>query len=103
MPAVVRREAAKRDLLRHFVYLAENASVEVADRFLAATRMSFRQLSEMPLMAASAGIPTGKNAGVRIWPVRGFRKYLILYRPIANGVQIERVIHASLDYRRVLT
>ena len=103
MPAVVRREAAKRDLLRHFIYLAEHASVEVADRFLAGARTSFRQLAEMPLMGASAGIPSGKNAGVRIWPVRGFGRYLILYRPVTGGVQIERVVHASVDYRRVLT
>ena len=103
MPAVIRREAASRDLTNHFVYLAEHASLKVADRFLACARTSFRQLSQMPLMGASAGIRSGKNAGVRIWPVRDFRKYLILYRPITKGVQIERVIHAAVDYKRVLT
>jgi len=92
MPAVIRRGAAKRDLLRHFVYLAEHASLEVADHFIDAARTSFRQVSEMPLMGAPSGILTA---------VRDFRKYLILYRPIANGLQIDRVIHASVDYRRV--
>ena len=61
MSAVIRREAAKRDLLRHFVYLAEHASIEIADRFVAGARMSFRQLSEMPLMGASAGILSGQK------------------------------------------
>ena len=33
MPRVVKREAAKRDLIQHFVYLAEHSSVAVARRF----------------------------------------------------------------------
>lgn len=38
MPVVTKRATAKRDLIEHFVYLAENASVDVADRFLANAR-----------------------------------------------------------------
>jgi toxin ParE1/3/4 len=32
MPVVRQREAARRDLVEHFVYLAENAGLHVADR-----------------------------------------------------------------------
>ena len=35
MPTVYRRAAARRDLIEHFVYLAENAGLDVAERFLA--------------------------------------------------------------------
>ena len=35
MPTVTKREAARRDLVEHFVYLAENAGLDVAERFLA--------------------------------------------------------------------
>lgn len=38
-----------------------------------------------------------------MWRVRGFEAYLIVYRPLKDGVQIERVIHAKQDYKRVLT
>ena len=34
MPTVTQREAARRDLVEHFVYLAENAGMDVAERFL---------------------------------------------------------------------
>ena len=34
MPVVTKREAARRDLVEHYVYLAENASPDVAERFL---------------------------------------------------------------------
>ena len=46
MAQVLRRGAAKRDLVRHFVYLAESASLEVARRFKDAARDTFVELSE---------------------------------------------------------
>jgi plasmid stabilization system protein ParE len=36
MAGVQKREAAKRDLIAQWVWYAENASIEVADRFLEA-------------------------------------------------------------------
>jgi plasmid stabilization system protein ParE len=34
MPLVTKRAAARRDLVEQFVYLAENAGLNVAERFL---------------------------------------------------------------------
>ena len=34
MPLVTKRAAARRDLVERFVYLAENAGLNVAERFL---------------------------------------------------------------------
>lgn len=50
MPRVIRRVAAKRDLTEHFVFLGENASIEVARRFLQAVDDTFQSLSQMPEM-----------------------------------------------------
>ena len=41
-------------------------------------------------------------AGVRLWRVGGFERYLIAYRPLKEGVVIERVFHAAQDYQRIL-
>ncbi len=41
MGKVHKHAAAKRDLVDHFVYLAENAGLETADRFLLQTDASF--------------------------------------------------------------
>ena len=41
MPKIYQRAAARRDLVEHFVYLAENANLETAERFLAQTEASF--------------------------------------------------------------
>lgn len=102
MAQVRKREAAKRDLIRHFVYLAENASLEVARRFRDAARDTFIELSATPEMGSPGKIRQGKFAGVRLWRVGGFERYLIAYRPIHEGVVIERVLHAAQDYQRVL-
>ena len=45
MPRVFKRAAARRDLVQHYVYLAENAGDAVADRFLECAESSFAALS----------------------------------------------------------
>jgi len=102
MARVIRRESAKRDLTIHFAYIGEHASIELAERFLRAAEKSFKSLSQMPDMGALSRLQHGKSVGVRILPIQGFERYLIIYRPLGDGVQIERVIHAAQDYHRVL-
>src|ERR1035438_4334562 len=98
MAQVLKREAAKRDLITHFVYLAENASLAVARRFKDAARVTFIELSNTPEMGAPGKVRQGKFAGIRLWRVVGFERYLIAYRPLKDGVVIERVFHAAQDY-----
>jgi toxin ParE1/3/4 len=102
MARVLKREAAKRDLIRHFVYLAETASLEVARRFKEAVRTTFSKLAETRGMGTPGKVRHGRYADVRLWRVGGFERYLIAYRPFKDGVVIERVFHAAQDYRRVL-
>jgi toxin ParE1/3/4 len=45
MPPVSKRAAARHDLVEHFVYLAENAGLEVAERFLSRAEASFADLA----------------------------------------------------------
>ena len=102
MPRVIRRAAALRDLARHFAYLAAQAGLATADRFLQAAERTFADLAAMPSMGAPGKVRQGQFAGARFWRMRGFESYLIFYRPLPDGVQIERVIHASQDYQRIL-
>jgi toxin ParE1/3/4 len=102
MARVLKREAAKRDLIGHFVHLAENASLEVARRFKEGARKTFSKLAETPGMGTPGKIRHGRYADVRLWRVGGFERYLIAYRPLKDGVVIEPVFHAAQDYRRVL-
>ena len=70
MPRIVRRAAAKRDLI-----LLTTRIVEMHE---------------------------GKFRGVRMCRVTGFENVLIFYRPLPDGVAIERVFDAKRDYQRVL-
>ena len=101
MPRIIKRLAAKRELTQHFVWFAEEAGLEVARRFLKSAEKSFQDLAEMPGMGPLK-VHEGKFAGVRMWRVAGFENFLIFYRPLKDGVAIERVFHAKQDYQRVL-
>ena len=43
MATVYKRASAKRDLVEHFVYLAEHAGIETAERFLESVDDSFSE------------------------------------------------------------
>jgi toxin ParE1/3/4 len=101
MRRVVKRAAAKRDLILHFAFIAES-SVDAARRLLVAAEKSFRDLAEMPHIGASREALPSKFADIRLWRVTGFENYLILYRPRTDGIAVERVIHAKQDYQRFL-
>ena len=101
MRRVVKRAAAKRDLILHFAFIAES-SLDAARRFLVAAEKTFEDLAEMPSMGALRDALPAKFADIRLWRVNGFENYLILYRPRNHGVAVERVIHAKQDYQRFL-
>lgn len=95
MAKVHKRAVAKRDLVEHFVYLAEHASIETADRFLRNAEESFRDLSRHPEMGASLPLREPRLAGLRRWQIKGLTKFLTFYLPHSDGVTIVRVLHAS--------
>jgi toxin ParE1/3/4 len=101
MARVIKRVAAKRDLTDHFVFLGENASVDVARRFLHAANVSFQALAQMPELGAQRTFRNARFSSVRALPVKGFERYLIFYRLLTDGVEILRVIHGARDIERL--
>jgi toxin ParE1/3/4 len=102
MGKVHKHAAAKRDLVEHFVYLAENAGLETADRFLLQADASFSDLVRHPALGVELALSRAEMPGMRKWQVKGFEKFLIFYRPRLDGVSIVRVLHASQDWWGVL-
>ena len=102
MARAVQRPAARRDFIIHYAYIAEKAGLETGKRFRQAVESAYAFLAKMPHMGVPFKIKGGKHAGVRLWRVRGFKDYLIAYRPYRGGVRIERLVHAKQDYRRIL-
>ena len=81
MPTVYRRAAARRDLIEHFVYLAENAGLDVAERFLASAAASFNDLAGQPMIGAPLTLRRPELAGMRKWRINDFDNYLVFYLP----------------------
>jgi toxin ParE1/3/4 len=98
MPRVFKRAAARRDLVQHYVYLAENAGDAVADRFLACAETSFVELSEHPQMGAALTLRRTELGAIRKWRIREFENFLIFYEPRPEGVSIVRVLYAARDW-----
>lgn len=98
MPTITRREAARRDLVEHFVYLADNAGLEVADRFLANAERSFDDLMAQPMMGSPLTLQNPALQSMRKWHVKDFDNYLVFYLPRTDGVSIVRVLHATRDW-----
>jgi toxin ParE1/3/4 len=99
---VVRKPRARRDLLEHFVYIGENASVEDAERFLGAAEAAFEQLAKRSAMGVRRDYYHKPGlAGIRMWPISGFDKYLVFYRPTEQGIDVIRVLHGARDLKRL--
>jgi toxin ParE1/3/4 len=98
MGRVYRRAAARRDLVEHFVHLAESAGAEMAERFLNSARFSFEALAKQPMIGAPIQTRSPVLAGMRKWPVRDYRAYLIFYLPRPDGISVVRVLHGSRDW-----
>ncbi|HQH28153.1 MAG TPA: type II toxin-antitoxin system RelE/ParE family toxin [Oligoflexia bacterium] len=101
MSCVKKREAAKRDLVEQFVWYAENAGLEVADRFLVAADNSLVHLSEMPEMGSPVFVSRQELAGIRRWPIKGFEKIFAFYFPLSDGIDVIRVLHGGRDLQKL--
>jgi toxin ParE1/3/4 len=98
---VVRKPRARRDLLEHLVYIGENASVEDAERFLSAAEATFEHLAKRPAIGVRRDYHKPALAGLRMWPISGFDKYLVFYRPTEQGIDVIRVLHGARDLKRL--
>jgi toxin ParE1/3/4 len=99
---VRQRAAARRDLVDHFVYLAESAGLDTAERFLTQAEASFNALAEQPMIGTPLTLKHPDLAGIRKWRVKDFDNFLIFYLPRPDGVSIARVLYAARDWWNLL-
>jgi toxin ParE1/3/4 len=94
---VTQRPRARLDLLEQFVYLSEQANVELGERYFAAVDETCRQLVKNPKMGALYDSGIARLVGMRRFPVNGFEKYLVFYLPYEHGIDVIRVLHGARD------
>jgi toxin ParE1/3/4 len=65
MGRVYRRAAARRDLIEHFVHLAETAGESRAKRFLDGAQANFDHLAAQPMIRAPVKLQSPSLTGMR--------------------------------------
>ena len=99
---VERRPRARLDVLEQAIYLGEEATEEVALRFIDAVDAALRSLADTPEIGRLREFRSARLAGLRSWPVPGFPKHLIFYRADEDLVEVVRVLHGARDLALVL-
>jgi toxin ParE1/3/4 len=90
MPRVIRRPRAAADILEIWDYIAED-SLDAADRWVDRLDKQFDLLATQPLMGRAR---EELAPGVRGIP---FGRYVIFYMPLADGIDVIRVLHSARD------
>ena len=97
IPPVTQRSRARPDLLEQFLCLAEEAIVEVAERYFAAVDQTCTLLARQPLSGILYDSGVARLEGMRRIPVSGFKNYLVFYMPRRGGIDVIRVLHGARD------
>jgi toxin ParE1/3/4 len=95
-PRVRMDPAADADIDECFAYIAAD-NLSAAERFTNATQDALDKLAAMPGMGRIREFSNPRLQGLRSWPIRGFGNYLIFYRPIADGIEVLRILHGARD------
>ena len=92
------RKIVENDLTDIVVHLGRD-NPQTAFRFAAALQETLKNLVEMPHLGSSRETRDQRLHGLRAWPVKDFKNYLIFYRPFASGdgLEVIRVLHHSRD------
>ena len=76
---------------------AEEASLDVALRFLGAVEQAYDFIRTNPLAGSPGRYGSERLEGVRRWPVHGFPSHLVFYRLAGEWVEVLRVLHGARD------
>ncbi|CAA9439451.1 MAG: hypothetical protein AVDCRST_MAG64-4058 [uncultured Phycisphaerae bacterium] len=99
MPPLIVRDAARQDVDDICSRIAAG-NLPAALRVYDSIRGEFALLARHPGAGPSCEFPEPDLADLRFSPVKKYRSYLVIYRPLADGVEVVRVIHAATDMRR---
>ena len=90
------QKPAGGDLVDIGKYIAAR-NLDAAMRFLRAAEEDFAKLAAMPGMGPACDFAIPNLAGLRSYPITGFRNYLTYYLPGRGGITVIRVLHGARD------
>jgi toxin ParE1/3/4 len=103
MSRIVRRQAARQDLVEIAYHYISEGSPAAAHRFRVQAEAAFQRLATMPNMGTRYEHDHPALAELRFLPLSSrFKKFLVFYRPVADGIEIARVLHGARDIEGIL-
>ena len=100
--AIVQLPRAEADLIGFYAYLGEQASVETADRFLAAVERTLALIARSPGIGSPHETSNRRLPGLRSTPVSKFKRHILFYRTFDDRIELVRVLHGAMDIRAIL-
>ena len=95
------RPAATWDVEETSLYYFVKQGERLSRRFEEAVGKTFERILESPLAGAPEEFLSPKLSGLRMWPVGGFEKHLVFYRPTDDGIEVVRVLHGARDIEAI--
>ena len=97
MARLVVRPQAEEDVDAISATIAQD-NLDAALRFFDRVQESFEFLAEWPQVGTRRRTRDATLRGLRSYPIRGYRTYLVFYLPLPEGgVEIVHVIHGARD------
>ena len=91
------------DMLRQVDWYRDNASPEIAERYVDAVEFALNALVEAPGMGRPRFVDWPELTGIRSWKVqKPYHRHLIFYRFNDKKLLAERILHGARDLPRVL-
>lgn len=101
MAEIKKRPVVIRDLIEQATYMAQG-NLDAAEDFLVAAEATFQLLGRMSGIGKLCGFSNPQLSGIRQYPIRGFKNYLIFYRATESEVEVLRVLHGARDLEAIL-
>ena len=77
-------------------------NVTAAMRFYDRVEETYERIARWPLIGGRIRVRDRDLADLRTYPIRGYRTYVVFYRPLPDGAEVVHVIHGARGVRRAL-
>ena len=97
MPEIIKQPKALDDLDGIYDHIAvEHHNPDAADRFMDELQRKMESHSRQPLMG---DLREDLGEGIRSFPFK--KNYVVIYRPLEDGIDVLRVFHSARNYPRL--
>ena len=92
------RDAARDDLTNHYLWLAREAGLDVAERMAASADAAIFHLAAAPGVGSPLDSDRAELADLRKWRIPGFPTLRIFYCADEEAVTVLRVLHTAQNW-----